>query len=360
MPDINLPLESSRPVVAIDGTSVPDLAVALAEMRVEERSDGMARCELAFQGWGLTRDGAHGYPLFDRGRLEFGKRIEVKLQTDSIFSGRISAIGGHFPDVGAGGVLVIVQAEDRLQDLRMTRRTRCFAQASDADIARRIAGDHGLSAQITLPGPTHAVVAQVNQSDLAFLRERARAAGGEVWVEGDALHVAPRPSRAGGATVALDYGSTLTAFDVTADLALQRTKLSVAGWDMAAKQAIREEATGSVLSGELDGGDGGADLLRRAFGERADTVAHLAPADAAEARALAESWMRQIGRRFVTARGTATPAARLRCGARVEVGGVGALFNGKYLVTEVCHRFDLERGLRTDFAAERAAVGRPG
>ncbi|WP_085314796.1 phage late control D family protein [Derxia lacustris] len=359
MPDANLPLASARPVVLVDGSSAADLAAALAEMRVEERSDGMARCELAFHGWGLTADGSHGYPLFGRDRLEFGKRIEVKLQNDRIFAGRISAIEGRFPRLGAGEVLVVVYAEDRLQDLRMTRRTRCFAQASDADIARRLASDHGLGAQIDLPGPTHAVVAQVNQSDLAFLRERARAAGGEVWLADDTLHVAPRPARAGGASIALDYGSTLLGFDVRADLALQRTKLDVSGWDVAAKRALRESATDSVLAGELDGGDSGPALLQRGFGERADNVAHLAPADAGEARALAESWMRQLGRRFVTGRGIATPDARLRCGARVELGGVGAMFNGKYAVTEVCHRYDNVEGLRTEFAVERAAVGKP-
>ena len=42
--------------------------------------------------------------------------------------------------------------------------------------------------------------------------------------------------------------------------------------------------------------------------ERADTVAHLNPSDASEARAIAESWLRQIGRRFVVGRGKASPA----------------------------------------------------
>lgn len=358
MPEANLPLDSGRPTILIEGQPASDLAAALFELRVEERSDGMARCELAFGGWGLTQDGSHGYTLYGRDRLEFGKRVEVRLRNDRIFAGRIFAIEGRFPEAGAGEAEVIVHAEDRLQDLRMARRTRCFTQASDADIARRIASDHGLSANVDLPGPTYPVLAQVNQSDLAFLRERARAGGGEVWLVNDELHVATRPSRAGGDTVALVYGSTLRGFDVRADLALQRTKLSVSGWDVRGKQALREEATDTVLSSELDGGDGGPALLQRAFGERADTVAHLQPADAAEARALAESWMKQIGRRFVSGRGIANPDARLKPGTRVDLSGLGPMFNGKYTVTESCHRFDMREGARTEFSIERAAVGR--
>lgn len=358
MPEANLPLDTGRPIISVDRQPAPDLAAALYEMRIEERSDGLAHCELAFGAWGL-RDGAHNYTLYGRDRLEFGKRIEVKLRDDRLFAGRIMAIEGRFPETGAGEAEIVIYAEDRLQDLRMNRRTRCFTQVSDADVARRIAGDHGLQAQVDLPGPTHAVLAQVNQSDLAFLRERARAAGGEVWIVDDTLHVATRPARAGGDTVAFTYGSTLRGFEVRADLALQRTRLSVSGWNPRDKQAVREDATASsVLGGELDSGDGGAALLARAIGDRADTVAHLNPADASEARALAESWLRQIGRRFVVGRGVANPNARLKPGVRVELSGLGPVFNGKYTVTEVCHRFDAQ-GARSEFTVERPAVGKP-
>jgi phage protein D len=358
MPDTNIPLHSGRPALAVEGRAAADLAAALSEMRVEERSDGMARCELAFGCWGLAPDGRLGYTLYDRDRLEFGRRIEVRLRDQLVFAGRIFAIAGRFPEAGAGEAELVVHAEDRLQDLRMTRRTRCFSQASDADVARRIASEHGLDARVELSGPTYPVLAQVNQSDLAFLRARARAAGAEIWLAGDALHVAPRASRAGGDSVALAYGSNLRGFEVRADLALQRTKLSVSGWDRRGKRALREDADGAALDAELDGGDGGAALLQRAFGARADTVAHLNPPDAAAARALATSWMTQIGRRFVTGRGLASPDARIKPGARVELSGLGPLFNGKYTVTESCHRFD-SAGTRTEFCVERPAVGRP-
>jgi phage protein D len=357
MPEANLPLDTGRPLISVERQAAPDLAAALYEMRIEERSDGLAQCELAFGAWGL-RNGVHDYTLYTRDRLEFGKRIEVKLHDDRLFAGRIMAIEGRFPEAGAGEAEIVIYAEDRLQDLRMNRRTRCFTQVSDADVARRIAGDHGLQAQVDLPGPTYAVLAQVNQSDLAFLRERARAVGGEVWIVDDTLYVAARPARAGGNTLALDYGSTLRGFEARADLALQRTKLSVSGWSLSGKQAVCEDATASVLSAELDGGDGGAALLARVIGDRADTVAHLNPADANEARALAESWLRQIGRRFVVGRGVANPDARIKPGVRVELSGLGPVFNGKYTVTEVCHRFDAQ-GARSEFTVERPTVGRP-
>ena len=131
----------------------------------------------------------------------------------------------------------MVLAEDRFQDLRMTRRTRTFADVSDADVISQVAGDHGLTPSVGVSGPTHKVLAQVNQSDLAFLRERARALDAELWVSDSTLNVQPRASR-GGSPVTLTYGKELRELRVLADLAGQRTSLEVTGWDVSGKQAL--------------------------------------------------------------------------------------------------------------------------
>ena len=57
----------------------------------------------------------------------------------------------------------------------MARRTRSFEDVTDADVMQQVASDNGLQAEIDAPGPSHRSLAQLNQSDLAFLRERARA-----------------------------------------------------------------------------------------------------------------------------------------------------------------------------------------
>lgn len=357
MPDVSIPLSSGRPTVEVDGQVASDLAAALTALEIRERIDGLAQAQLAFGNWG-TRDDAPGYTLFRRDRLEFGKQLAIKLGTDLLFSGRVMALQARFPKAGAGEAQLVVQVEDQLQDLRMTRRSRSFDQASLADAAQRIASDHGLTAQVDAESPTLPLLAQVNQSDLAFLREQARRCEAEVWLEGRTLHLAARRRRGGG-MLSLDYGGKLMGFDVRADLALQRTELSVAGWSVADKQAIKETARAdSVLSSETGDGEAGAALLQQKIGARPDTVAHLHPGSADEARQLAEAWLRQINRRFVVGHGLAQPDARLRCGASVELTGLGPLFSGKYALAEVTHRFDMAEGLRTEFVAERPWIGR--
>jgi phage protein D len=227
---------------------------------------------------------------------------------------------------------------------------------SDADVMRQIAQEHGLSADIEVPGSAHTVLAQVNQSDLAFLRELARATGIELWLEDTRLSAAPRTRRSGAATT-LEWGGRLRSFTVLADLAHQATRLTVGGWDVAGKEAIAAEADMAVVASELDGGSSGGDILQQAFGERHASLAHTVPANADEARAQAEAQLRTLARRFVVGRGIAETDAALKVGAAVRLQGLGALFSGQYVLSEVRHRFDETQGLRTEFTAERAALG---
>jgi len=350
MPDGSA-LADSRPAIEIDGERDATLSSSMLSLQVVDSAEGMARCEVTFGNWGGPDH--PGFQHFGRDRLEFGKTLKLVLGETTLFEGRISAIQATFPDGGPPQVGVC--AEDRLQDLRMTRRTRAFADASFADVVRSIAGDHGLQAEVDATGETYKVLAQVNQSDLAFVRDLARREDAQVWVEGTKLKAAQRARRQG-ETVELAWAGSLREFCVSADLAHQRTKLVGAGWNVADKQAARHEAGEDAVRAELNGGTGGAGTLRQAFGERADTLAHAVPASDAQARALAEASFRHLARRFVVGRGVAETRPGLRVGARVKLKGLGPLFEGEYTVTDVTIRFDNRLGLRTEFTCDTPAI----
>lgn len=355
MPSESSLLRASRPVLEVDGTENGPLAEGLLSLAIRETTEGLHRCEAVFGNWG-PRQGRTDFLYFDRQEVDFGHAFVVKVADDVIFRGRVTALEARFGEGRAPELAVL--AEDRLQDLRMTRRTRTFANVTDADLVRQIAGDHGLQADVNLDGPSHEVLAQVNQSDLAFLRDRVRSLGGEVWVDDTTLGVARRPDRPG-ERLELTYGNEVREFTVIADLAGQRTEVVAGGWDVSGKQALNETASDSVLASETAGGKSGATVLREAFGARRETLVHGAPATAAEARELASAYFRTIARRFVVGRGVAATQADLRVGATVDLTGLGPLFSGAYYVSEVCHRFDGAKGLRTEFTAERPWLGRP-
>jgi uncharacterized protein len=347
-------LQASRPTILVGGAEQAELAAGLLSLQIAEDTGGLYRCELRLGNWGAA-NGSTGFLYFDRRLLDFGKEIAVRLGADTLFEGRITALEAHFPEGQAPELSVL--AEDRLQDLRMTRRTRTFADVSDADVMQRIAGDHGLATDLSVQGPTYALLAQVNQSDLAFLRDRARAVGAELWIAQQKLCARPRTDR-GQSPLQLNYGAQLREFCVAADLAHQRTSLTVSGWDVSAKAELQHEAAESTLGGELNGDASGASVLASAFGQRREAVAHTVPLSSREAQVEAEALFRSAARRFVSGRGVAQPSARLRVGATVELGGLGPLFNGRYYLAEVRHVFDGAKGLRAEIGVERPGLGR--
>jgi phage protein D len=345
-------LVPALPTVSVGGQDRAELSSQLLDLTVREDTLGLYRCEAEFGNWGAV-SGRIGFRYFDRALLDFGKSFRIKLDTTVLFDGRIMGLQATFPEGAPPRMLVL--ADDRLQDLRMTRRTRSFADMSDSAVMQAIASDHSLTPSIDVSGPDHKVLAQVNQSDLAFLRERAHANDAEVWVEGSTLYVKKRGARTAG-TVVLTWQRQLREFAVTADLAGQRTAVAVSGWDVAGKTAIKSEATSGAIASELGSDTSGVSILA-GIAARKENLAHPVPVTVNEGQAAAEAFFRMSARRFVTGRGVADASSGLRVGHQVDLKELGPMFSGKYTVTAVRHRFDGERGIRTEFDVERPGIG---
>jgi uncharacterized protein len=346
-------IASARPRLHLAGEDQPRLEQGLSRLEIVESIQGLYRCEAEFINWG-EGNGAPDFLYFDRKLLDFGKTFTVKLDSDVLFDGRIMALEGTYPEGAPPNITVLV--EDRFQDLRMTRRTRSFEDVTDADVVRRIASDHGLTPDVSADGPTYKMLAQVNQSDLAFLRERARSIDAELWMDDSKLSMKTRATRRGSA-LELTMAHELQFFAATADLATQRTSVTANGWDVGGKSRLQHEAEESVIQGELNGDTSGVSILRSALGDRKEAVAHAVPLNSNEVQAVAESSFKSCARRFVVGRGTATTQAKLRVGALLDLKKLGPLFSGKYYVVEARHLFDGAKGLRTEFTAERPGLG---
>lgn len=345
------PIRAARPSISIGGNRQTVLEASLLRYELTDSLDGMAHAELCFGNWGGSD--RSGFQYFDRRLLDFGKELTVSLGDDSLFEGRISAIAAEYPE--AAPPAIRVHAEDRLQPLRMTRRSRAFDQANLGRIARLIASDHGLTPDIGVEGEAAPVLAQLNQSDLAFLIDLARAADAEVRVNGDRLVVA----RSGGGTaLALAWAGSLRRFEVMADLAHQRSAIVASGWDVAARAGISHRADVGAIQGEIGNDEAGGDILARTLGPRTDTLAHGCPATEAEARQLAEASYRHAARSFVSGEGLCETDSRLRVGAPLDLSGLGPLFDGRYRAIFVSHLYDPEDGARSVFRCDRPGLGR--
>lgn len=356
MPDV---LVSTTPVFKVDGTAEGSLARDLLHLEVEESTAGLKTLQARFLDVGPAPSGdAETSQHLDGSVLDFGKRIEVSLGPPGteriVFEGRMSALESSFEE--GGPALATIFAEDALMKLRMTQRFRTYENVTDADIASAIASEHGLTPSTAADGPSYDRVQQLNMSDLAFLRDRGALVQAEVWAEGDTLNFKTRGNRSAPA-LTLVKDNQLIGAELRADLAHQRSKVKVSGYDAQARDVIEEEAGGDVVSGEAAGGVTGPATLDRALGERVHHRVRDVPLVSGEATAFARNELLRRARAFVSMVGTTSGSPDLVVGSMLTLERVGPPFAGDgWFVTRVRHTWDIQRGHRTHFEAERAGL----
>ncbi|HXC71302.1 MAG TPA: contractile injection system protein, VgrG/Pvc8 family [Pyrinomonadaceae bacterium] len=352
-------LTYAGPVFEIDDDVKADLARDVVRLEIEETTAGLKTMTAYLVAQGRANGSGDQQQLYlDGAVVDFGKKISVVLgatpAAHKVFSGWISGLEANFQEGKEPEVVVF--AEDKLMKLRMTRRMKTYENMSDADIASAIAAEHGLTPAVDADGPTYDVVQQWNQSDLAFLRERAREIQAEIWIEDETLNFKSRSKRTA-TELTLVQGNHLVSVRSRADLAHQRTKVKVSGYDAAQREKIDEEAGGDAIQAEVSEGLTGPAVLERAFGERVSYRVREAPLKSGEASDRARAEMLRRARGFVTVVATTRGSADMVVGSKLKLEGTGRPFEGSgYYVTRVCHTYDSTGGFRTHFEAERATI----
>ncbi|WP_052434077.1 phage baseplate assembly protein V [Streptacidiphilus melanogenes] len=320
-----------------------------------------------------------GAALDDAG-LDIGVGVEVRAgpaEEDRLVVGEVTAVEGYYQ--GTVG-RTVVRGYDLCHRLQRARRTRSFDNVTDADIARRIAEEAGLTQlDITPTRTVHEHVLQCNQSDWEFLTQRAAEIGFEVGMDGGRFRFRPGASVSAGTdgtAVELAMPGGLLRFEPRVSAGNLTPDVEVRVWDplraaladappaptrAAGVSAARPRGLAEVAGlfrpegGGLE--DAALDEDRPAPGQdrgpapspTAHVVGTLPVADAeAAASALAAS----VGGTFAEAEGDAVGNPAIRSGGAVTVTGIAGRFPRTWLVTRARHVFDLaEHGYHTEFAA---------
>ncbi len=359
MPDTNTNLiVSTRPRIKVGGSETDWAANALLQMSVRETDEGLATLELDLLNWTAESDaGGVGFAFEDEADLRMGVEIEVLGAGDvSLFKGTVHALEGVYAD--AEPPRLIVLAEDKTAALRLKRRSARFESMTASDVLRQVASDHGLSVNIDRDFGATLDWLQLGETDLAFVRRLCVTHGKRMRVTSSELAVEDGAQGSSSATaLSLNIRRDLINTRVLADLAHQCTGVRVTGFDLHSGEAIDETASSmSTLPGS---GRSGPELLQQAVGARVEPLSHRAGWTAAEARALAQQALDDRARRFLRLRSTALANPGLRCGALIDLEGVGPRFSQRYVVSRVEHRFDAAVGFRTEFEAFGAYLGQP-
>lgn len=360
MPETSLSRDaiySARPTLRFAGQEDARASQLVAAMRMDESEGGMSRLELRLSNWASTTGGGAETAFPAGSKLALGARIEVYVGDEAepreIFRGRISAIECDFRTGVPPETTVL--AEDALQAARLARRSKVYPKQSPKAVAEVVARGLGLVpvvAGLSAPVDTWA---QIDESDLAFLRRLLGRFDADLQIVGDELHVSPRGDVARG-TLELQLYGQLGRVRVAADLADQASAVSVRGWNAAQGVAVTGIATAGTHLGSGAGRDGKA-VLAQTFGERRERLSEVSVASDDEARAVAEAAFDRRARRFVRADATTEGNARLRVGTQVRLTGIDPRFDNVYYVVRASHLYDTKQGYRTEFGAECAFLG---
>lgn len=318
-------------VVSAGGSALPaEVHELLTLVRVEESVQLPDAFSLRF-------DDPH-FALFDDDRFTLGTRIEIAFRAEGdlvvVTSGEVTAIS---VEPGAGGRHELVLSGLDVSH-RLTRgpRTRSFLQVTDADIVGRIAGDHGLDADIDATREVHPYVLQTAESDYAFVARRARRIGFDAWVADRTLSFKQKP-RSPVTPPALRWGENLTAFRVRFASAERCDEVTVRGWDPVAKQTVIGRAGTPDYGTTAPAAEEMARAARSAFGQTSREAGQFPVTTQAEADALAGSLLLRTSGGEVVARGEATGDPLLAAGAEVTIERVGSRLSGRYRLTSVEH-----------------------
>jgi phage protein D/phage baseplate assembly protein gpV len=305
--------------------------------------------------------------LLDEGPFDLTKEVEIAAETaggekKTLMKGEITALEPSF-DEGMIAELT-VRGYDKSHRLYRQTKSRAFLNKKDSDLADEIARDAGLQAEIDSTSTVYDHIYQHNQSDLAFLMQRAWRIGYECYVSDGKLYFRRPPS--GGEGVTLTWGEDLISFHPRMTLSEQVDEVIVRGWDVDKQTAIVGQAQNGKLYPEIEESKDGAGWAGT-FGSGKKVIVDQPVVSQAEANELAAARLDEISGGFIEAEGVAFRRPDIKAGKRVKLEALGQRLSGSYLVTSATHIYTAEglqtrfavRGTRTGSLAEQVARRRP-
>lgn len=351
--------EPAECVIRIGGEEISDLYPFLTELTVQTSRSQAAQATLRFEARRFE-DGS--WPIQDDERLATWEPIEIDAvfgeTVEEVMRGHIRQISPSYPS-SAGTAQVTVQCQDESLQLDRNHRREAWGAEepmSDKTILETILADYGLGLDPASAEGQASVSALQDQSDIQFLRRRARANGFELIFRAGQVYFGPMRLDETPQPVILVYaGPDTNCISLSIeDNAHQPEAVAFASApETGAETVARTISPDQTLlgTGAAPGGGSGLppftwQLSREGLpdeGQLADMAQQRANELSMRVRATGELDGSLYGHVLLP-------------GLPVDVDGTGNKYGGTFYVDQVQHRFDM-RGYRQNFTLLRNAVG---
>lgn len=290
----------------------------------------------------------------DDSLFEVGNPVEISVEGATeiggykglLIKGEIAALEPDFSTQGATSLLV--RGYNKAHRLHRGKKSRTFLKQTDSDIAKKIAGEVGLSAQVDATSVRYDYVIQSNQTNMEFLQSRAGRLGYQVFATENKLYFKKGEANLGSGPE-LVFAEGLRSFQPILAATHQVDKIKVMGWDAKQKQVISSEASPNRNMNQGGLNKTGGDTAKSAFGAAETVVVNEPLSTSDEAKALAQGLADDLSSQFIQAEGVCFGHPQVRAGYTITIKGVGNRFSGKYFVTSATHRLNAQ-GYETHFS----------
>ena len=346
---------TSEVTIGDSGGTLPAEAVAdLETITVLDDLTAPGMFTLELNNW----DGAAEAPPWSDDSSTFfpGQKVAISLgyvgqsSTVSVIEGEITSLEPIFRPTPSN---MIVRGYDLRHRLMRGRKTQTFTEMKDSDIADKILGAANLAKTVTKTDVAHPYVLQHNQTDFAFLQERARRIGFELAIEGKTVLFRPRPIDKKEA-ITLKLGQDLIEFTPRLTTMAQVSEVTVQGWDITKKEAILGTAKMGKETAVL-GSTAGPKATNGAFGSTVAAYTNSPIFNQAEADQMALGRFNEMALAYISGEGICYGRPDLKAGTIVAIEGVGEKYSGLYYITSVKHIWNKESGYRLYFTYKRNA-----
>lgn len=278
---------------------------------------------------------------------------EEEEEKKYLIEGEITAIETHFSDRTQAPI--IIRGYDVSHRLHRGKYNRSFQNMTDSDIVKKVIQEVGIAAGvIDESGIPHDYVFQENQTNMAFLRDRATRIGYELFVQDGKLNFRkPKSSE----TLNLKWLQDISNFKVRVTSAEQVKEVEVRGWDYTSKRPFISTVQSEKLLTETDNGSGkdSSSVFDKKPENPRMLVVDRPMFQAKEGDIMAQALYNELAGQYVYADAKGEGNPQIRPGKVVELEDMGP-HSGKYYITETRHQF-VERIYNTEFSVRGLRSG---
>ncbi len=332
--------------ILIDGSEVSKANLRkLVNARVSLSLDGSDMFKITFEDDDMK--------LQDSASFAIGKEVIISLgysqKFEKVIEAEIVRVEHQYSSTEAS--TVSLTGFDKMFRLNRDKKSRSFLKMKDSAIASKLAGELGLSGDVDATSTTHEYIFQNNQSNLDFLKLRAKRINYEVRVEESKLLFKKLKTQSS-EVVELKREDNLVEFNPKIDATKIVEEVTVTGWDPKTKKLVKgvAKAGAEVL---IVSGDAGSKKIKSKYGGASKDFKVDSPLTTkAEADAIAKSRLTALSMDYIFGDGICAGEPKIKAGKVIKVSGIGKKVNGNYYVHSCEHIFN-NNGYKTHFEAKR-------